>query len=142
MYYNNAATATNTTSFTSMGSANTTLLGAMYSAGTIANHFDGKLADVAFWSVALDASEVAALYKGYSPQQIRPASLVAHYPCGGLYGRNTLDRWKSKIDLTDTNSPTYTDHPRIIYPQDTWCGSYTAAAGGGNRRRRVLVGSH
>jgi hypothetical protein len=139
LYYNNA-TYTGTTTINSFNTANTTLLGARYTSGSIDLHFDGKLADIAFWSVALTASEVAALYKGYSPQQIRPESLVAHYPCGGLYGRNSLDRWKSKLDLTDTNSPTYTDHPRIIYPQDAWCGSYGAgAAPTSNRRRRILM---
>lgn len=99
---------------------NRTMVGALMANGT-AYGATCRIAEAAFWSAALTAAEVASLAQGVCPLDIRPASLVAYYPCGGHYGRNSKDRWKNKYDMTDTNSPTYTDHARVIYPQAfTW----------------------
>jgi hypothetical protein len=67
----------------------------------------GDMAELAEWSRQLDASEVAALAKGFSPIIIAPASLV-HY-----------DRMiRDVIDLKDSFSvvtgTTVSDHPRMI----------------------------
>ena len=74
------------------------------------------VAEFGIWSVALTDSEIASLAKGFSPLEIRPASLVAYYPLGGHYGQSDVDRWKNRHDLTAYNSPTWSDHPRVIYP--------------------------
>lgn len=78
-------------------------------------------AEVAVWSAVLDAGERAALYAGFTPPQIRPASLVAYWPLGGLIGNNAtagvLDRWANRYDLTASGTPTWVDHPRLIYPK-------------------------
>lgn len=42
--------------------------------------FVGSLAEVGYWSAALDDDEVAALGKGFSPRLIRPSALVAYLP--------------------------------------------------------------
>lgn len=90
-------------------------------AGT--NFMDGKLAEVGIWNVALNADEVAALAKGFSPQLIRPASLVHYYPLirgtvnTGGGSTTTRDRGKGAAHLDEVNTPTLADHNlRVIYP--------------------------
>ena len=88
-----------------------------------------KIAEVGIWNVILTDSEIAALAKGYTPQQIRPKSLIAYYPLGGRYGQYDLDRWKNKYDLTAVNSPTWADHGRVIYPRRrVWNVAWSAPA--------------
>lgn len=52
-------------------------VGATYAGGS---PLSGYLAAVGIWNVALDAAEIAALAKGFSPHLIRRASLVHHMP--------------------------------------------------------------
>lgn len=80
-------------------------------------YFSGQVADVGVYSVALTAAEIGALSDGYTPIEIRPQSLVAYYPLGGHYGQLDVDRWKNRYDLTPSGSPTWADHPRVIYPR-------------------------
>ncbi|OWK20749.1 hypothetical protein AJ88_26245 [Mesorhizobium amorphae CCBAU 01583] len=40
----------------------------------------GEIAEIGHWTVNLDASEIAALAKGFGPKLIRPASLIFHAP--------------------------------------------------------------
>ncbi len=44
------------------------------------SRFDGDVAEVASWAVALSAPEIASLAKGFSPLLVRPASLKAYWP--------------------------------------------------------------
>ena len=67
------------------------------------------------WDAALTDDEVAALAAGHSPLLIRPASLVAYWPLGGLSGDHDRDI-VGGYDLTAYNSPTWADHPPVIYP--------------------------
>ena len=76
--------------------------------------FSGRIAEAAIWSAALDAAEVAALAKGFSPLLIRPTSLAAYWPLLGN-DASELDRWKSRFDMTVTVA-TKADHIRIYYP--------------------------
>lgn len=41
---------------------------------------DGKIAETGIWSAALTAAEITSLSKGYTPDQVRPGSLVAYWP--------------------------------------------------------------
>lgn len=77
--------------------------------------YDGAIAEVGMWNVALTDDEVAALANGYSPLLIRPTSLVQYWP---LFGNDSpeLDRFKNSNNLTLVNAPTKADHPRIFYP--------------------------
>jgi hypothetical protein len=53
--------------------------------------FNGQIQDVAVWSASLSDSELVALSKGVSPQMIRRASLIAHYPMWGDSSGTELD---------------------------------------------------
>jgi hypothetical protein len=52
--------------------------------GTNASFFQGSIADVAFWNVALTTAEISALAKGARPSIIRPKSLSGWWPLDGL----------------------------------------------------------
>lgn len=92
---------------------------------------NGRVAELGVWNVELTAAEIAALAKGYTPLEIRPDALLAYYPLGGHYGQLDLDRWKNRYDLTPANSPTWVDHPRVIYPPPGVWPLTTATGGGG-----------
>lgn len=47
------------------------------------NHFDGKLAEVGLWNVALTDDEAVSLASGVSPLRIRPGNLRGHWPIFG-----------------------------------------------------------
>lgn len=100
----------------------------------------GRNAEHAIYAATLDASEVKAIYDGCALPEIRPASLVAYWPLGGHYGKFDLDRWKNRYDLTPSGSPTWTDHPRVIYPGPVNL-PIKATVATGNRRRRVIIGA-
>lgn len=91
------------------------------------DYFDGRVAEVGIWSAILDAAEIAALASGFAPTLIRPQSLAAYWP---LFGNDSPepDRWKSRSDLTLTNTPTKADHPRMYYPPSTALGEDAGAA--------------
>jgi hypothetical protein len=76
--------------------------------------FSGLIAEVGVWNAALDAAEINALAKGFSPKLIRPSALVAYYP--HMNNASYVDMWKNKLDLTAVNTPapSSTDHPRMI----------------------------
>ncbi len=74
------------------------------------NFFDGDIAHVAIWNVALSSDEIDSLVVGVSPLKIRRDSLVAYYPVGGqspeldVVGGN---------DLTVNGTPLQSDEPPI-----------------------------
>lgn len=63
----------------------------------------GLLAEWGMWSVALDAADITALSKGYSPFMIRPQVLLSYHPFSR--GALTADVWRSSHTLTAVNSP-------------------------------------
>lgn len=97
--------------------------------------FSGSIAEAAIWSVALAAGEIATLAAGYSPLFVRPASLVAYWPLGGIYNDgNAANVANSDWDIVGgyhmdpQNTPSVADHPpQIIYPAPAFY-PYTAAA--------------
>lgn len=100
--------------------------------------FSGRIAEVAFWSVALTDAEIAILALGYSPLFVRPASLVFYAPL-------VRDLQDIRGGRTLTASGTaVADHPRIIYPWTRTVGVPTAAAPGGfiPFPRREMSGGH
>ncbi len=76
------------------------------------NYFSGRLAEAAVWDVALTATEIASLSKGYSPLFIRPQNLVFYAP---LIRDEDLDR-VGGLALTAFNTPTVAEHTRVFYP--------------------------
>ncbi len=130
VYLDGGSSATDTTSG-SMSGVDQFLIGAAWDAGssTYVHYTAGYIAEVGVWNVALTSAEVASLAKGFTPPHIRPASLVAYYPLGGHYGQLDVDRWKNRYDLTPTGSPTWADHPRVVYPRRSfWFPSPIPAA--------------
>lgn len=83
-------------------------------AGT--NFYDGDMAEVAFWDVALTAADVKTLSLGFSPYHVRPQNLLgAHGQYWNFY-KNGLNNAVSRMGSTLTNNGTFgSDHPRI-YP--------------------------
>lgn len=79
-------------------------------------YYNGYIAEVGIWNVVLTDSEIASLARGYSPMIIRPNSLVAYYPLGGIYPQNANSIFKNPYNLTAIGSPTYVDHPNTVYP--------------------------
>lgn len=107
VYLNGGSSGTNATSRTPSG-VNRTYVGV---GPGETDFFDGDIAEIAFWDVALNADEVSALSKGISPLLIRPANLVAYWPL--------LGRTSPEIDLIGGANLTVTgatasDHPRKI----------------------------
>jgi hypothetical protein len=70
--------------------------------------YSGRIADVGVWSTDLNDSEIAALAKGMTCDKIRPQSLVFYAPLV----RNLIDA-KGGLTITNNNSATVADHPRI-----------------------------
>lgn len=74
----------------------------------------GFVAEVGIWSIALSASDFAALSAGWIPPLIRPDALLAYYPLLADY----RDYWKSGYHLSSSGSPTIVAHPPgLIYPR-------------------------
>lgn len=112
-----------------------TQIGIVWYSGSRVGPLTGYIADAAIWSAALTADEAAAMASGrLSADQVRPDSLVAYYPLGGLRPDNDRDQWGKSYDLTAVNSPTSVDGPRLWYPDDadlvTGAAAATSTAGG------------
>lgn len=107
VFTDGASTATSTSSFTAP-SPNGTKVGARLQNGVIGSQYTGFIAEVGIWSAALTASEVAALARGVSCDQVRPQSLVFYAPLI----RNIADMARG-ITLTNNNTATVANHPRV-----------------------------
>ena len=82
---------------------------------TPSDYLSGAVAEAAVWSTALSQAEANSLAKGFSPLQLRPESLVAYWPLGGFFGQADRDLL-GPHDMTAYNSPSWTDHPPLVYP--------------------------
>lgn len=78
-------------------------------AGGATQRSPGKSCMIAYWDVQLNADELAALGKGFSPRLIRPASLRYFVP--GLRDANAV----VGTTATATNLTYDDDNPRIIW---------------------------
>ena len=77
--------------------------------------FPGDLAELAVWSVGLNASEMAALGTGFAPTTIRPGSLLGYWKILGTQSPEP-DGWKNNYAATVVGSPAKASHPRVFYP--------------------------
>lgn len=99
---------------------------------TPSSHFDGLIAEAGIWDVALTDAEIAILALGYSPLFVRPSSLVFYAPLiRGVTatGGNDIDI-VGGLTLTDNNTVTVGDHPRIIRPSGSPWSPFAVAVGG------------
>lgn len=74
--------------------------------------FDGKLAEIGVWNVALSAGEALALGKGVSPRLIRPLSLKGYWPLWGAHSPE-IDLSDNGNDATITGSVSAADHAPV-----------------------------
>lgn len=76
--------------------------------------FDGRIAEVAWWDVALDDDEIKALAYGMSPMHIRPGSLQAYWP---IIGESDEPCW-----CTDPKPMTVNGTPGLVAhaPVSVW----------------------
>lgn len=101
---------TTQTATRSAGSALDNLILGQGSGGTYnpGQPFNGRLAEIAVWDVALDESEIVSLAKGYIPTLIRPDKLLWYIPLV----REVQDL---RSGITISNSATaVSPHPRRI----------------------------
>jgi hypothetical protein len=108
VYLNRTASGSNSFNF-----ANSTVDFDLVSIGgllrdTAANFFSGQIAETAIWSAALTEDEIDSLAKGFKPTRIRPQSLVFYAPLV-----RDLQDLKGALTITNNNSATVADHPRV-----------------------------
>lgn len=82
-----------------------------------------RIAEVGIWNVVLDDAEVAALSKGFSPDQIRPGSLKHYWDHIGRVSPEPDHRGAAAITITGTSA---FEHCRIIYPRGGRVGAPSA----------------
>jgi hypothetical protein len=84
-YFNGAAGTNNTTNAGAQTSFTRVSVGRM-DQSSVQDNFDGDIAEVGVWNVALTASEIASLARGVPPTMVRPNALVFYAP---LYGNDS-----------------------------------------------------
>lgn len=107
IYLDGGNSSSNTTSSTPTG-VDRIDIGARINSGVWGLYMDGSLSDIAIWSATLTAAEISSLAKGFKPTRIRPQSLVFYAPLI----RNLQDV-RGGLALTNNNSATVADHPRV-----------------------------
>lgn len=105
-YANGTAGTANTTSVTPSGMDNVNIGVRWYT--TLAEYFQGRVAEAAIWSAALTAAEIVSLNKGFRPYRIRPQSLVFYAPL-----LRNLQDLRAALALTNNASATVIEHPRV-----------------------------
>lgn len=104
--------------------------------GFTGKEFDGRIAEVGVWNVALTDDEVGMLYAGFSPLFVRPQSLVFYLP---LIRDNDNDL-VGGINLSATNTPTIAEHVSIQYPWTGYNSPFSVVAPSGNAPTADLQG--
>jgi len=134
IYINGASEATSTSSPFGLDTNSNTVLGArVNSGGTYDNHFDGLMAEWAFWTRELSAAEVASLAKGYSPQFFSD-SMISYKP---LTGPSATTDYIDDPSAWTASGTANAAHPRIYYPSSFQ--TYAVAAGGVSTSVKDLI---
>jgi hypothetical protein len=114
VYLNGANKVTNTATATPTNVVETDI-GALWNASAPLLFFDGSLAEIATWSVALTDTDVAVLALGVSPLFVRPDALISYWPLYGSYSPE-IDL-VGRADLTVTGA-SVSMHPLVYFPVD------------------------
>lgn len=103
------------------------------------NQFDGRIAEVAFWTADIGAAGFAMLASGFSPLFVAPESLIFYCPLLGAYS--------PERDVVNGKSGTITGtlaaaaHPRVFMPVPRpvrrWASGAVAAAVAVSHRRTL-----
>jgi hypothetical protein len=104
VYLNGGNSASDATSLGTVN-LNDVAVGAWQRNATQVTFFNGRVADVAYWNVALTAAEILALANGARPFTIRPQSLLLYYPLDGLQSPEPNLAGNGTYNLTLQNSP-------------------------------------
>lgn len=132
-YLNGANKGTNASSTTPSGINKTTI--GVKGDGTL--FYNGSLADIAIWNVALADADVAMLALGISPLLVRRSALVAYWPFLGYYSPEIDLLSSTGITLTGT---TQSAHPRVFGWHHQGGGSRTSAAPAGIAAANLIGG--
>jgi len=81
IYLDGGSSATGTTNLTATGLDRLSV--GRVGDSTPSSEFNGQIAEVALWDVALTAADALMLSKGYSPLFVKPGNLIAYYPIIG-----------------------------------------------------------
>ena len=83
-------------------------IGARFSSSSAGLFFDGLIAEVGIWNVALAAAEIASLAKGMACDKVRPQNLVFYAPLV-----RDLNDQKGGLVITNNNAATVANHPKV-----------------------------
>lgn len=108
-----SGTAATVTARTPAGVDSVQVGGSFVSTSTVAQPWDGDIAEAAVYNVALSDADIAMLAAGYSPLMVRPDALVAYWPVVGKNSPETDIVGAYGLTLTGTSA---SEHPRIIRP--------------------------
>lgn len=75
--------------------------------------FDGAIAEVGIWNIALNDGELIRLSRGYTPLGVRRQNLVFYLPLRDARDIDLISHQR----LTAVNSPGVTNHPKLIVPK-------------------------
>jgi hypothetical protein len=112
--FGSGSAATTAGTFVSSTGVNHDGLGAFFTVAvptSTARQLDGRLAECALWNVELTAADFASLAKGFTPDQVRPESLVAYWPMTG--NASNIAELRNAKNGTITGSIPAADHTRI-----------------------------
>ncbi len=84
------------------------LVGSRVAIGNFGAYFDGDIAEVGIWNVALTAAEIASLADGFTCDRVRPQSLVFYAPL--IRDLHDIARG---LAITNNNTATVANHPRV-----------------------------
>lgn len=105
--------------------------------------WNGQIAEVGIWNIALTDEEIAVLAAGYSPLFVRPQNLVAYWPLIRQGSPVLNPDIVGRFNLNDYNWPTNEAHCRIRYPApaftpkrsiEPWAGAFGYTSIGTARR--------
>lgn len=106
-YLDGVAGTANTASSTPSG-INSLYVGARNNGAGIGLYFNGQIAEVGVWNVALTAAEIGSLADGMTCDKVRPDSLVYYSPLV----RDLID-YSGGLTITNNNTATVAVHPRV-----------------------------
>ncbi len=106
VYRDGGSSATNTENCGSQNTADSIAIGAR-SNGSFGLFFNGDIADVGVWNVALNADEIASLADGMTCDKVRPQSLKYYAPLV----RELIDL--KGLTLTNSGATTVVAHTRV-----------------------------
>ena len=119
-YLQGTAGTTNTTSNTPTAASLTRMaIGAAGISGGGGSFWDGDIAEIGVWNVALTQDEITSLANGFSPLKIRPTALLSYVPM--YIGEGAGVSVRDKLSPTSLTALTGTiqsvSHPRVFYPR-------------------------